>query len=218
MTIATRESWKRLREMVKRRDKSICYHCGKLDEKGHCDHLIPLSKGGTDSILNLVWSCAKCNRAKGSKILDNLDYEIESIEDEEVQTFSIKKGIKAIVEKLVSFIISPYPDYNYLDYPDYLDYFKEIDKLRIFPISEFIRKNIWPTPRHVSIILNVLDNYYKISKAKVSIIEDEETTVISNEDLLRVAISESHRQIFGRPYRGPENFISYPLVTINYQK
>lgn len=33
------------------------------------DHLLPLLKGGDDSIDNLVLSCRSCNRAKGYKII-----------------------------------------------------------------------------------------------------------------------------------------------------
>jgi 5-methylcytosine-specific restriction endonuclease McrA len=35
----------------------------------HLDHVIPLSKGGTHSITNVVWSCATCNLKKGNKLI-----------------------------------------------------------------------------------------------------------------------------------------------------
>ena len=34
------------------------------------DHVIPLSKGGTHSITNVVWSCATCNLKKSNKIIN----------------------------------------------------------------------------------------------------------------------------------------------------
>ena len=47
----------------------MCYYCNcELDEKKHLDHYIPLSKGGTHSIDNVVWSCASCNLKKGAKV------------------------------------------------------------------------------------------------------------------------------------------------------
>jgi 5-methylcytosine-specific restriction endonuclease McrA len=46
-----------------------CWHCGKeLNGTYEIDHLIPLSKGGTNWPNNLVCSCRKCNRSKGDKL------------------------------------------------------------------------------------------------------------------------------------------------------
>ncbi len=49
-----------------------CYHCSnELDHDTrravHLDHLIPLSKGGTHTLDNVVWSCACCNLTKSDK-------------------------------------------------------------------------------------------------------------------------------------------------------
>jgi hypothetical protein len=45
-----------------------CYWCGKkLNEKYHYDHYIPLSKGGDNSINNIVISCSFCNHSKHAK-------------------------------------------------------------------------------------------------------------------------------------------------------
>jgi hypothetical protein len=60
----TRESWARIRMIVKRRDKSICRYCKTLALEGEADHVVPLSKGGDDSLENLAWSCRNCNRQK----------------------------------------------------------------------------------------------------------------------------------------------------------
>lgn len=35
----------------------------------HLDHIKPLSKGGTHSITNVVWSCATCNLKKSNKLV-----------------------------------------------------------------------------------------------------------------------------------------------------
>jgi hypothetical protein len=47
-----------------------CFYCNKelnLLEKYsvHIDHVIPIKKGGDNSIENIVWSCALCNLKKG---------------------------------------------------------------------------------------------------------------------------------------------------------
>lgn len=48
-----------------------CYWCGKEIDKEyskgyHLDHFIPLSKGGLNTIENIVLSCASCNMSKGA--------------------------------------------------------------------------------------------------------------------------------------------------------
>ena len=53
-----------------------CWHCGKklsftnygqVAERGawEVDHSIPLARGGTDHLNNLVPACIECNRSKG---------------------------------------------------------------------------------------------------------------------------------------------------------
>jgi len=46
---------------------SPCAYCG-IPSK-HIDHVIPISKGGSHSIGNLVGACAPCNLSKGSKLI-----------------------------------------------------------------------------------------------------------------------------------------------------
>lgn len=49
----------------------LCYWCHQpLCEKYHVDHVIPLSKGGTDAPENIVCACARCNRQKGTLMPD----------------------------------------------------------------------------------------------------------------------------------------------------
>lgn len=42
----------------------LCNHCG-TDEKLTVDHIIPISKGGGDDLINLQCLCWNCNRLKG---------------------------------------------------------------------------------------------------------------------------------------------------------
>lgn len=65
-----------LREKIKMRDNYTCKNCGLSIEQEpnlllEIDHIIPLSKGGLTTEDNLQTLCWKCNRAKGSKIIDN---------------------------------------------------------------------------------------------------------------------------------------------------
>lgn len=49
--------------------RGLCWWCGvKLEQGFHADHRVPLAKGGTNSINNIVLACPKCNLSKGAKL------------------------------------------------------------------------------------------------------------------------------------------------------
>lgn len=50
------------------REKGCCIYCGSKG-KMEVEHVIPRSRGGTDSLNNLVLSCHECNQAKGNMSL-----------------------------------------------------------------------------------------------------------------------------------------------------
>lgn len=79
-TLNSRTSWKRLRSIVSKRDNYTCVYCGRVVPDGHVDHILPLSKGGTDSIDNLAWTCSRCNIEKSGKTLRQwVDYLLRDI-------------------------------------------------------------------------------------------------------------------------------------------
>ena len=57
---------KRIRFEIFKRDCFTCQYCGKKapDVILHIDHIVPVSKGGTNDILNLITSCESCNLGK----------------------------------------------------------------------------------------------------------------------------------------------------------
>lgn len=59
---------KRMRFEVLKRDSFTCQYCGKQppDTVLHLDHIKPVSKGGKNTILNLVTSCVDCNLGKSN--------------------------------------------------------------------------------------------------------------------------------------------------------
>ena len=59
-----------LRFKVLKRDKYVCQYCGACGPKVEVevDHKIPVSRGGTDDIDNLITACFKCNRGKGVSV------------------------------------------------------------------------------------------------------------------------------------------------------
>lgn len=52
---------------VWQRDAGRCVECGSK-EKLEYDHIIPLSKGGSNTERNLQLLCERCNRIKGGAI------------------------------------------------------------------------------------------------------------------------------------------------------
>ena len=64
---------KKKRFEVFKRDKFTCQYCG---EKApgiilHIDHIIPVCKGGTNKLTNLITSCVGCNLGKGGQKLSD---------------------------------------------------------------------------------------------------------------------------------------------------
>ncbi|MDE2105581.1 MAG: HNH endonuclease [Patescibacteria group bacterium] len=62
--------WERLRSTVFERDGHRCVYCGASDLPLHCDHVIPVSRGGSNDMSNLATACAPCNLSKSTKTLD----------------------------------------------------------------------------------------------------------------------------------------------------
>lgn len=57
------EDWTRWAEAFGRR----CAYCGAQTKVPVLEHVVPLSRGGTDTIDNVVPSCMSCNRRKGRR-------------------------------------------------------------------------------------------------------------------------------------------------------
>lgn len=56
-----------VQDTVWRRDGGRCVKCGS-QENLEFDHIIPLSKGGSNTVRNIQLLCQKCNREKSNKI------------------------------------------------------------------------------------------------------------------------------------------------------
>ena len=63
---------KKLRFEVFKRDSFTCQYCGAKapDVLLHVDHITPVSKGGKNTLLNLVTACECCNLGKSNEPLD----------------------------------------------------------------------------------------------------------------------------------------------------
>lgn len=69
LSIASPATWQKLRRKVFVRDNFTCVYCKSTNVHLEGDHVVPFSKGGDDSMENLVTACRKCNREKRDKSL-----------------------------------------------------------------------------------------------------------------------------------------------------
>jgi len=61
--------WESIRSRIFARDDYTCTYCGHRGGKLQCDHIIPVSKGGSHTDDNLTTACGPCNMSKGAKLL-----------------------------------------------------------------------------------------------------------------------------------------------------
>jgi hypothetical protein len=61
--------WEAIRSFVFRRDGQSCRYCGSGRMPLHCDHVVPVSRGGNSHPDNLATACEPCNLSKGSRLL-----------------------------------------------------------------------------------------------------------------------------------------------------
>src|SRR5262245_45921304 len=65
-------AWHIVRSIVMERDRYACTYCGS-DKQLEGDHILPLSRGGSNAFVNLATACRPCNLSKGSKALEDWD-------------------------------------------------------------------------------------------------------------------------------------------------
>jgi len=64
---------RKVRFEVFKRDSFTCQYCGRSAPAVilQIDHMKPVSKGGTDELMNLISSCDKCNQGKSDRLLSD---------------------------------------------------------------------------------------------------------------------------------------------------
>lgn len=67
------------RRNILRRDGFACQYCGTRSAPLTIDHVIPRSRGGTDTWENLVTACIPCNNRKGNRTPEEAGMRLRSI-------------------------------------------------------------------------------------------------------------------------------------------
>lgn len=60
--------WSIIRLEIFARDNFTCTYCGAKDRL-ECDHIIPISRGGSNLHSNLTTACSSCNRSKADFLI-----------------------------------------------------------------------------------------------------------------------------------------------------
>ena len=74
--ITCRKRKDKKRTQIALRDGYKCIYCGDKTPPFQIDHVKPLSKGGSNNINNLVFSCSTCNNLKANKLPAEIENEI----------------------------------------------------------------------------------------------------------------------------------------------
>lgn len=97
---------KTVRFEVFKRDGFRCQYCGKTPPEAmlEVDHIQPQSKGGLDTILNLITACFECNRGKRDIALDkippSLINNLDVLKEKETQLREYNKLVQRIEKRL----------------------------------------------------------------------------------------------------------------------
>ena len=62
--------WSKIRTRIFTRDDYTCQYCGARGGRLECDHITPVSRGGTNDDNNLCAACFSCNRSKRAKTVE----------------------------------------------------------------------------------------------------------------------------------------------------
>ena len=70
------------------RDHYTCQFCGRAERElgfRECltrDHIVPISRGGTNDWTNVVTACSTCNTRKGNRLPEECGFRLRSVPDE----------------------------------------------------------------------------------------------------------------------------------------
>lgn len=87
--------WYKVRAKVLKRDKYTCQYCG--DRAGTADHIIPRSKGGPNTMANLVACCMVCNEIAGGREFTDFEAKktyVQRVRKHSPPIYGQKKGAK----------------------------------------------------------------------------------------------------------------------------
>lgn len=92
------------RKNVLRRDEHYCQYCGEKKTELTIDHIIPKSRGGSDSWENLVAACKKCNNKKGNRTPEEANMKLIKVPRRPNHIIFIRQNVGKVEEKWKQFL------------------------------------------------------------------------------------------------------------------
>lgn len=113
--------------------RAKCVYCG--EPATQVDHIVPVSKGGTDDVSNLVPACRSCNSSKGNRDVD-----------EWRSTIAANGGYKTQNrERKITFVVELYPsERQMLDMLANDEHIRRSEVIRHLIRQAAIAAGIWP--------------------------------------------------------------------------
>ena len=131
---------KKKRFDVFKRDQFQCQYCGNTPPSVvlEVDHINPVSKGGDNSIDNLITSCFDCNRGKSADTLDKIPETIKTkasiIKEREIQIKEYNKILKDRADRIDE------ECWNVIAMLESDDYIEEYNTRRAVSIKTFLKR------------------------------------------------------------------------------
>ncbi len=93
------------------RDQQVCAYCGVRYPVGRLtrDHVIPTSRGGTNTWTNCVTSCSPCNKRKDNYLLEEIDMELLYVPYRPTKAEFLILGNRNILADQMEFLLKHVP-------------------------------------------------------------------------------------------------------------
>lgn len=97
-----------------RRDRQLCGYCGKsfVDNRLTRDHIIPTSRGGVDTWMNVVSACERCNHKKDDRLLEECGMQLLYVPYVPNRAEALILGNRNIIAVQMDYLISFLPAHS----------------------------------------------------------------------------------------------------------
>ena len=100
------------------RDRHMCAFCGQVFAPRYLsrEHIVPASKGGKDTWMNLVTACIRCNNSRGNRSYEEAGMELlyAPYEPNLFEDFLLRRGGKTVLADQMEFLMARVPQHSRL--------------------------------------------------------------------------------------------------------